>query len=47
MVTIWVELKAPGQKARPSQVREHERMRTMGQRVVVVDSIEGVDALLA
>lgn len=44
--TIWVELKAPGEKARPSQVREHERMRAMGQHVVVVDSLEGVEALL-
>ena len=45
--TIWVELKAPGEKARPSQVREHDRMRKMGQRVVVIDSIEGVEELLA
>ena len=45
--TIWVELKAPGEKARPSQVREHERMRAMGQRVLVIDSIEGVEELLA
>jgi hypothetical protein len=45
--TIWVELKAPGEKARPSQVREHERMRAMGQRVVVIDSIDGVEELLA
>ena len=44
---IWVELKAPGQRPRPSQVREHERMRAMGQRVVVIDSIEGVEGLLA
>lgn len=44
---IWVELKAPGAKPRPSQVREHERMRAMGQRVVVIDSIEGVEELLS
>ena len=44
--TIWVELKAPGAKPRPSQIREHERMRSMGQRVVVIDSIEGVEELL-
>lgn len=44
--TIWVELKAPGKKAEPHQVREHERMRAMGQRVVVIDSIEGVEELL-
>ena len=45
--TIWVELKAPGEKARPSQVREHERMRAMGQFVLVIDSIEGVEEMLA
>jgi hypothetical protein len=45
--TIWVELKAPGVKPEAHQLREHERMRNMGQRVVVIDSIEGVDELLA
>lgn len=45
--TVWVELKAPGEKCRPHQIREHERMRLMGQRVVVVDSFEGVEELLA
>lgn len=44
--TIWVELKAPGEKPKPHQQREHERMRRMGQRVVVIDSIEGVEELL-
>lgn len=45
-LSMWVELKAPGEKPRPSQVREHERMRSMGQRVEVIDSLDGVDALL-
>jgi len=45
--TIWVELKAPGEKPEPHQVREHNRMFKMGQHVVVIDSIEGVEALLA
>jgi len=44
--TVWVELKAPGEKCRPHQLREHERMRRMGQRVVVVDSFDGVDGAL-
>jgi len=44
--TMWVEIKATGKKAEPHQVREHERMRKMGQAVYVIDSIEGVDALL-
>ena len=45
--TIWVELKAPSVEPETHQLREHARMRAMGQRVVVIDSIEGVDALLA
>lgn len=45
--TIWVELKAPGVKAEAHQLREHERMRALGQRVEVIDSIEGVEELLA
>ena len=51
---IWVELKATGGLAtfpknahERGQWREHERMRKMGQRVVVIDSIEGVEELLS
>lgn len=44
--TIWVELKAPGKKAEPHQLREHKRMQAMGQHVEVIDSFEGVDNLL-
>jgi hypothetical protein len=43
---IWVELKAPGVKAEAYQLREHARMRAMGQVVMVIDSIEGVEELL-
>lgn len=45
--SCWVELKAPGKKPEAYQLREHERMRKMGQRVVVIDSLEGVEELLA
>lgn len=44
--TLWVELKATGVKPETHQLREHERMRAMGQRVVVIDSIEDVEELL-
>lgn len=44
--TTWVELKAPGKKVKAHQAREHERMRKMGQRVAVIDSIDRVDFLL-
>lgn len=45
--TLWIELKAPGEKPKPHQLREHNRMRSMGQAVFVVDSFEGVDEVLA
>ncbi len=52
--TMWVEVKTPGKKAtfpadfrERAQAREHERMRAMGQRVVVVDSFEDVDQVLS
>lgn len=44
--SLWVELKATGEKAKPHQAREHERLRRTGQRVEVVDSIERVDEVL-
>jgi hypothetical protein len=43
--TEWVELKATGKVAEPHQLREHVRMRAMGQTVFVIDSLAGVDAL--
>lgn len=45
--TVWIELKAPGVKPRIGQLREHGRMRSMGQRVEVIDSLEGVERLLS
>lgn len=45
--SAWVELKRPGGRAEPHQVREHARMLKMGQAVVVIDSFEGVDKLLS
>jgi len=44
--TVWVELKALGIEAEPHQAREHHRMRCMGQGVVVIDSLAGVDKLI-
>lgn len=43
---VWIELKAPGVKPEAYQLREHKRMRAMGQRVEVVDSFEGVDQII-
>lgn len=40
--TLWVELKAPGEKPTSAQLREHNRMRQHGQVVMVLDSFEAV-----
>ena len=45
-ITVWVEVKAPGEKLRAGQQREHERMYEHGQTVYVVDSKESVDELI-
>ena len=42
----FVELKRKGQKAKPHQVREHERMRAAGAVVHLIDDTAGVDRLL-
>ncbi|BEO04319.1 VRR-NUC domain-containing protein [Serratia marcescens] len=41
---VFVECKAPGEKPRPDQLREHNRLRALGFEVVVVDSksLEGI-----
>lgn len=52
--TVWVELKNPktivtfpADARERAQVREHQRMRAMGQRVEVIGTIEQVEELLA
>ncbi|QHI17218.1 PDDEXK family nuclease [Acinetobacter haemolyticus] len=44
--TFWAELKATCEKPTAAQIREHKRMRDMGQRVEVIDSIERIEELL-
>lgn len=41
---IYIELKAPGEKARSGQLREHARMRKAGFDVRVLDTLRAVDA---
>jgi hypothetical protein len=43
---IFVELKAKGKHATELQERDHQRRREMGFDVRVIDSKEGVDALV-
>lgn len=44
--TIFVELKAPGEKPKPHQIREHKRLHAMGQKVFVIDTKEQVNDLM-
>lgn len=46
-VLVWVELKAPGKKPDIHQLREHARMRRMGQTVLVIDSIDQIEEVLS
>lgn len=41
-----VEVKAPGEKPRPEQLREHQRLKAHGVRVVTIDNTDGIDYLL-
>lgn len=43
---VFVELKAPGKLPNAGQLREHARLRDLGQRVEVIDSLRGVEELL-
>lgn len=42
----FVELKRPKKGAEAHQAREHERLRAIGFEVVVLDTIEAVDAFV-
>ena len=45
-LTIFVELKRPGARPTPAQLREHNRLRDLGFRVEVIDSYEGVEVFI-
>ncbi len=42
----FVELKAPGKKARPLQIARHRLLRRLGFKVYVIDDIEKIDEVL-
>lgn len=44
---VWVELKRPRKGAETHQLREHARMRRMGQRVLVINNIDQIDEVFA
>lgn len=43
---VFVELKAPGKTARKLQIKIHNKLKALGFRVEVIDTIEGVDTFL-
>ena len=43
---FFVEVKAPGEKPRPLQIRRHEQLRQLGFRVAVLDDPEQIPSIL-
>lgn len=43
---IFVELKAPSEKPRLIQTKVHGKLKALGFRVEVIDTIEGVDTFI-
>ena len=43
---VFVELKAPGQKPRPIQVRRMNQLRQQGFTALVIDSVDGIQEVL-
>lgn len=43
---VFVELKAPGEKPRLIQTKVHGKLKALGFRVEVIDTIEGVDTFI-
>ena len=43
---VFVELKAPGKKPRPIQVRRMNQLRQQGFTALVVDSVHGIQEVL-
>lgn len=44
---IWVELKRPGGKPTPLQIKTIDQMQKYGQIVHIIDSKEGINRVLA
>ncbi len=42
----FVEVKAPGQKPRPLQLRRHAMLRRLGYQIFVLDALEDIPAVL-
>lgn len=46
-VIVFVELKSTGQKPRPIQTFIHNKIRALGFRVEVIDTVEGAQKLVS
>lgn len=42
----FVEVKAPGKKARPLQVSRHRMLMNMGFKVYVLDQMDGIEVII-
>lgn len=45
-IVVFVELKTTGEKPRKIQLAIHKKLRELGFRVEVIDTIEGVESLI-
>ena len=45
-IAAFVELKAPGKKPRPLQLKRHAQLRAMNFKVYVIDGIEQIEEVL-
>lgn len=45
-VIAFVELKAPGERLRPLQLKRKEQLEKLGFKVYVIDSIQAVDVFM-
>lgn len=43
---VFVELKAPGKKMRTLQLKRKEQLETLGFKVYLIDSIQGINELI-
>ena len=45
-ILAFVELKAPGKKPRPLQLKRHSQLRALGFKVYVIDGIEQIGGMI-
>ena len=45
-VALFAELKAPGKKLRPLQIKRKKQMESLGFKVYIIDSYKGIEAFL-